>query len=60
MCLLLFNTDDEDETDCGLLLDGDAPGDSEEGAEEDAKIDEIMGTSVMSDEEKYGYDDLDK
>lgn len=60
MCLLLFNANDEDETDGDLLLDGDAPGDSEEGAEEDAEIDEIMGTSVMSDEEKYGYDDLDK
>lgn len=32
---------DEDETDGDLLLDGDAPGDSEEGEEEDAEIDEI-------------------
>lgn len=52
--------DDEDETDGDLLLDGDAPGDSEEDEEEDAEIDEMLGASIMPDQEEYDYDDLDR
>ncbi|XP_078148825.1 protein SLOW WALKER 2-like isoform X1 [Carex rostrata] len=59
--------DDEDGTDGGLLLDVDAAGDSEEDEiedaeieEEDSEVDEMLGTSVMSDQEEYDYDDLDR
>jgi ribosome biogenesis protein MAK21 len=52
--------DDEDEMDDNLLLDGVVPGDSEEDEEEDAEIDEMLGASVMSDQDEYDYDDLDR
>ncbi|KAJ3686788.1 hypothetical protein LUZ61_015952 [Rhynchospora tenuis] len=57
--------DDEDETGGDFLLDGDAPVDSEEDEEEveeeDAEIDDMMGGgSIMSDQEEYDYDDLDR